>query len=70
MESTDKFLAHEALDRTSVIADMFNNMLCKHLYISKNFELNEMALKIEEDINMSYQKIGQVINEEKDINSV
>jgi hypothetical protein len=70
MENTDRFLAHEVLGRASVIADMLNNILCKYLYIYKNFELNEMALKIEEDINMLYQKIGQVINEEKDINSV
>lgn len=66
----DKFHAHEALDRSLIALEFFSVYVCKHLFIHKNTVLHNMALKIEQDMNNLYQKIGQVVNEEEDINSM
>lgn len=66
----DKFHAHEALDRSLMALEIFSTYVCKHLFIHRNTKLHNMALKIEQDMNIFYQKIGQAVNEEKDIDSM
>ena len=54
----DRFHWHEALDRTSLVANMFDDHVFEHPAITSNKKLKAMAEKVSEKIWTLYEKIG------------
>lgn len=59
-ETLDKYHWHEALDRTSVALEIFEEHVSKHPAVQNNPDLEEMADKILDDIYAMYNKISSI----------
>lgn len=56
----DKYHWHEALDRTSVALEMFEEHVRKHPVVENTLELEEMADKILDDMYALYNRISSI----------
>lgn len=54
----DDFLQHEALDRASVLAEMFETHLAKHAFIKADPELDRQSREISDKLGQLYTLIG------------
>ncbi len=56
--STDPFLAHEALDRASLLAEIWERHICHHSFVAANPDLASAAAQIGDMIGDFYQQVG------------
>ena len=54
----DPFLAHEALDRTSMLSEMVDNYLLFHPFVANNSDVSDLVTKASEALAQAYQLIG------------
>ncbi|QWC57238.1 hypothetical protein F7D01_09180 [Erythrobacter sp. 3-20A1M] len=55
----DPFSAHEALDRASLLSDMWDRSITEHSFVNDNPTLKAEAERIGEAIGAFYQMVGQ-----------
>lgn len=55
----DAGFAHESLDRTFLVMDMFDEYVVKHPFVGQNQELLLMAREITDKMSDLYQAIGR-----------
>jgi hypothetical protein len=54
----DPFLAHEALDRTSMLAEMVEDYLMFHPYVDRNKDVQQLIEQACDALAKAYQLIG------------
>jgi hypothetical protein len=57
--NTDPYLAHEALDRTSVIEEMVDRFLLTHPYVAFNSDVLALIEQASDALASAYQLIGE-----------
>lgn len=55
----DPFLAHEALDRTYLVACMVDSHLLDHPYMARNKDVRKQIERASDALNKAYQLIGE-----------
>ncbi len=55
---TDPFLAHEALDRASMLAEMVENYLLYHPYVAFRSDVKALVEQAANALQLAYQRIG------------
>ena len=59
MSAPDPFLAHEALDRTAMIAQIWSDFIEHHRFVATDPELQRAAAAIGEALGDFYQQLGR-----------
>src|SRR5438034_754236 len=59
-ENPDPFSAHEALDRSHLIATVFDEFVAEHPFVCANKKLHRQALALADRLGAFYQAVGQV----------
>jgi Protein of unknown function (DUF2442) len=59
--SSDPFSAHEALDRSHLLASVFSDFVAEHSFIAANPKLRREAEDLAERLGALYRAIGQVV---------
>ena len=55
----DQFLAHEVLDRTSIVQEMVDNYLLRHPYVAFNSDVFSLIEQASDALAKAYQLIGE-----------
>ena len=58
-EKPDPYLAHEALDRASMIQEMVDNYLLLHPYVAFNSDVMTLVEQASNALAKAYQLIGE-----------